>query len=95
MTDNQKNLFIGIAQCGVCCGLYHPYEWLVNYIMHNLSDYDKDVEEKTNDAIECVMAFYRGAESYPNEWTISVSEFKERVNDWYNRNRKGEKWVML
>ena len=65
--------------------------------MHGLGDYDENLTEKENDAIQCVMAFYRGAESYPNEWNISKDEFRKRVNDWYNRNRKkGEqKWEML
>ena len=61
MTPEQRDFFVWIAQLGVCCGLDHPLEWLMNYQLHqmNLEVYE-DIPARRVLAWETMFAFYKG-----------------------------------
>ncbi len=94
MTEKQKALFIWVAQMGVACGLYHPYEWYANYELHfsQLVPYS-EAESSLSEIQEAFCAFFRNSFSCPEDsyenWT--VDDMIKDINDFYSRRQNGKK----
>ena len=86
MADDQRSLFVSIAQMGWACGLAHPYEWLMNYLVHALGFVDDPVQRE-KDAVEAFVAFFRGCESGPGDpcRCLTPERLMENIGEWYYR----------
>ena len=75
MTQDQKNLFVAIAQMGIICGLTHPFEWYVNY-MRSLQIIYTDVKlpQKQKEATECFLEFYKETKCSEDDPVINWTE---------------------
>lgn len=60
MNDQQKELFVGLARLGVSCGLWHPYEWLINYLraLDTWCAYG-EIPKRTAEANEAFLVFFK------------------------------------
>jgi hypothetical protein len=93
VTDEQKALFVSIAQEGVVCGLMHPYEWLTNY-QHNLMqwcEYAK-VPQKEREAIDAFVQFFRECPSQPNDpiERLDAATLTGAIEAWYRRRERDD-----
>ncbi len=90
MTNEQKDLFISIAQMGMTCGLDHPFEWLNNYIRHlpNFAIY-AEIPEKQKDAEDAFIMFLRNTAG-PDDPTenLDCEGLYKMIGDRYEWERK-------
>jgi hypothetical protein len=93
VTGEQKDIFISVSRMGVACGLYHPYEWIVNYELHapQLMPYDR-VDEHLRMVRRAFLEFFHGCGSCPEDpietWTID--EMLDSIDEFYRRRRNGQ-----
>lgn len=68
MTQDQKDIFISVAQEGFACGLEHPLEWLMNYLLHasQIEAYDQ-VPRLVREVQDAFIAFFQGCGSSPDD----------------------------
>jgi hypothetical protein len=90
MTQEQKDVFISIAQMGVACGLDHPYEWLMNYDLHapQLMAYT-DTNKNLNKVYDAFLAFFHGCGGCPEDpmETWSQDQMIDAINEFYRRSK--------
>lgn len=93
MTQEQKDLFISIAQMGMTCGLDHPFEWLNNYIRHlpNFEVYE-DIPGKQEAAEDAFIAFLKDTECQPDDPVANLDRegLYKMIGDCYEAERKRE-----
>ncbi len=86
MTSEQKNIFISCAQMGIACGLFHPYEWLMNYDLHMRALTPIDSEKVYGAFLE----FFHGCGSCPEDpietWT--TDGMLDAIDEFYKRRLK-------
>jgi len=88
MTKKEKDLFIEIAQMGIICGLWHPYEWIVHYIrsLIHSTPYEK-IQAMEQAAYQAFLSFMRGTGVSPDDpvrtWTMG--DLKNSIDKFYNR----------
>lgn len=86
MTTEQKELFVSIARNGIACGLWHPFEWLVNYIhaLPTWCDY-KEVGARESKANETFLAFFHGCASGEGDpiQSWAVEDMNAAMDNYY------------
>ena len=68
MTQDQKDIFIAAAQEGFACGLEHPLEWLMNYLLHvpQIEAYDQ-APRRVREVQDTFISFFQGCGSFPDD----------------------------
>lgn len=92
MTLDQMNIFINAAQLGIACGLYHPFEWLINAdraLDHGPCD---EVGKRQGELYNAFLAFMKGTAGSPEENEYLQNEFGmeemfEQVNAFCREGR--------
>lgn len=89
MKTKNEHIFVRAAQAGVACGLYHPYEWLMNYIRMPMTS-----DSVRTDAMFAFLDFFKGCDAFPEDpiqnWTID--KMMKAIEEYYEKaRRKNEK----
>lgn len=90
LTQENKDYFISAARMGIACGLEHPYEWLMNVLMHsmNLFAYSEIPQEETK-YLNAFLAIYKSSPSCPEEERelrhMTRDEFYNHVCEWFKK----------
>ena len=89
MTENQKAIFIQVAQMGMACSLTHPWEWLANALRQDWLPFDKrqEIEESY---IQSFIEFWRGCGSCPEDpcQQATAETLMAEVNRYYNQRKE-------
>lgn len=90
MTEEQKSLFVSAAISGIVCGLWHPYEWLVNY-NRNLQHWCvyEEIPQREREMNEAFLALFRECDCGEGDpvkfWT--VDDMYAAINNYYKAGK--------
>ena len=93
MTQNQKKLFIEMAQIGVACGLLNIFEWYVNYIrsLEMFCKYE-DIPAIEKEATDTILSFLHQCGSDPEDpiknWT--KEDLNKAIKNYYMENKQND-----
>lgn len=96
MTTEEMERFIKCAQLGIACGLWHPYEWLVNDNRTLLQSHPYgNFRQEESKLVGSFLAFFHGCKCHPDDeiGELTASGLSDRINKYYHREKEEVKDV--